>query len=209
MLPVDPLTLLAFIPAGLALNLTPGADMMFCLGQGLRSGRRAAMAANFGIAAGGMVHTTLAALGLGALVAAHPAAFEAIRWLGVGYLLWLAVGALRSSPFGAEAQVVTTSAGRAFWQGLMVNLLNPKVILFILAFLPQFVDPARPILPQFLTLGVVFSIGGLVVNGAVGLFAGSIGQRLARSAGLSRWLSRVSAGIFGALALRLALMPRS
>ena len=71
-LPVDPLTLLAFIPAGLALNLTPGADMMFCLGQGLRSGRRAAMAANFGIAAGGMVHTTLAALGLGALVAAHP-----------------------------------------------------------------------------------------------------------------------------------------
>jgi threonine/homoserine/homoserine lactone efflux protein len=209
MLPVDPLTLLAFIPAGLALNLTPGADMMFCLGQGLRSGRRAAMAANFGIAAGGMVHTTLAALGLGALVAAHPAAFEAIRWLGVGYLLWLAVGALRSSAFAVEAAVVPTSASRAFWQGLMVNLLNPKVILFILAFLPQFVDPARPILPQFLTLGVVFSVGGLMVNGAVGLFAGSIGQRLARSAGLSRWLSRVSAGIFGALALRLALMPRS
>ena len=209
MLPVDPLTLLAFIPAGLALNLTPGADMMFCLGQGLRSGRRAAMAANFGIAAGGMAHTTLAALGLGALVAAHPAAFEAIRWLGVGYLLWLAVGALRSSPFAAEAAVVPTAPARAFWQGLMVNLLNPKVILFILAFLPQFVDPARAILPQFLTLGLVFSAGGLVVNGAVGMFAGSIGQRLARSAGLSRWLSRISATIFGALAVRLALMPRS
>ena len=209
MLPVDLLTLLAFIPAGLALNLTPGADMMFCLGQGLRSGRRAAMAANFGIAAGGMVHTTLAALGLGALVAAHPAAFEAIRWLGVGYLLWLAVGALRASPFAGEVAVVPTLPTRAFWQGLMVNLLNPKVILFILAFLPQFVDPARPILPQFLTLGVVFSLGGLLVNGAVGVFAGSIGQRLARSAALSRWLSRVSAGIFGALAVRLALMPRS
>jgi threonine/homoserine/homoserine lactone efflux protein len=209
MLPVDPLVLLAFIPAGLALNLTPGADMMFCLGQGLRSGRRAAMAANFGIAAGGMVHTTLAALGLGALVAAHPAAFEAIRWLGVGYLLWLAVAALRSSPFTGEARVVPVTARRAFWQGLMVNLLNPKVILFILAFLPQFVDPARPILPQFLTLGVVFSLGGLVVNGAVGVFAGSIGQRVARSEGLARWLSRISASIFGALALRLALMPRS
>jgi threonine/homoserine/homoserine lactone efflux protein len=210
MLPVDTLTLLAFIPAGLALNLTPGADMMFCLGQGLRSGRRAAMAANFGIAVGGMVHTTLAALGLGALVAAHPAAFEAIRWIGVGYLLWLAVGALRASPFAGEvAVVVPTSPARAFWQGLMVNLLNPKVILFILAFLPQFVDPSRPILPQFLTLGLVFSFGGLIVNGAVGLFAGSIGQRLARSAGLSRWLSRISATIFGALALRLALMPRS
>ena len=208
MLPIDALTLLAFIPAGLALNLTPGADMMFCLGQGLRSGRRAAMASTFGIAVGGMVHTTLAALGLGALVAAHPAAFEAIRWLGVGYLLWLAVGALRASPFAGEVAVVPTLPARAFWQGLMVNLLNPKVILFILAFLPQFVDPARPLLPQFLTLGLVFSAGGLVVNGAVGIFAGSIGQRLARSAGLSRWLSRISAGIFGALALRLALMPR-
>ena len=209
MLPVEPLTLLAFIPAGLALNLTPGADMMFCLGQGLKSGRRAAMAANFGIALGGMVHTLLAALGLGALLKTHPAAFEAIRWLGVGYLLWLAVGALRASPFAAEAQVIPASATRAIGQGLMVNLLNPKVILFILAFLPQFVDPARTILPQFLTLGLVFSFGGLLVNGAVGLFAGSIGQRVARSAGLARWLSRISATIFGALALRLALMPRN
>lgn len=209
MLPVETLTLLAFVPAGLALNLTPGADMMFCLGQGLKSGRHAAMAANFGIALGGLVHTLLAALGLGALVTAHPAAFEAIRWLGVGYLLWLAVGALRSSPFAAEAMVTPTSATRAFWQGLMVNLLNPKVIFFILAFLPQFVDPARPILPQFLTLGLVFAVGGLMVNGAVGLFAGSIGQRLARSAGLSKWLARISATIFGALALRLALMPRN
>ena len=209
MLPVEPLTLLAFIPAGLALNLTPGADMMFCLGQGLKSGWRPAMAANFGIAAGGMVHTLLAALGLGALVAAHPAAFEAIRWLGVGYLLWLAVGALRSSPFAGEAHVTPTSTARAFWQGLMVNLLNPKVILFILAFLPQFVDPSRAILPQFLTLGLVFSLGGLLVNGAVGIFAGSIGQRVARSAGLAKWLGRISATIFGALALRLALMPRN
>lgn len=209
MLPVDPLTLLAFVPAGLALNLTPGADMMFCLGQGLKAGRGAAMAANFGIAAGGMVHVTLAALGLGALVAAHPAAFEAIRWLGVGYLLWLALAALRSSPFAAEAVVERVPALRVFLQALMVNLLNPKVILFILAFLPQFVDPMRPIMAQFLTLGLVFSTGGLIVNGAVGLFAGSIGQRLARSANLSRWLSRISATIFGALALRLALMPRT
>lgn len=208
MLPVDPLVLLAFIPAGLALNLTPGADMMFCLGQGLKSGRRAAMAANFGIALGGMVHVTLAALGLAAVLKAHPAAFEAIRWLGVGYLLWLAVGALRSSPFAGEVQVARAPVGRVFWQALMVNLLNPKVILFILAFLPQFVDPTRAILPQFLTLGVVFSLGGLLVNGAVGLFAGSIGQRVARSAGLARWLSRISATIFGGLALRLALMPR-
>jgi threonine/homoserine/homoserine lactone efflux protein len=209
MLPIEPLTLLAFIPAGLALNLTPGADMMFCLGQGLKSGRRAAMAANVGIAVGGMVHTVLAALGLGALVAAHPAAFEVIRWLGVGYLVWLSIAAFRATTFAAETQVAVVPAGKVFLQALVVNLLNPKVILFILAFLPQFVDPARPILPQFLTLGLVFCVGGLIVNGAVGIFAGSIGQRLARSARLSRWLSRISATIFGALALRLALMPRS
>jgi threonine/homoserine/homoserine lactone efflux protein len=209
MLPVDPLMLLAFVPAGLALNLTPGADMMFCLGQGLKSGRRAAMAANFGIALGGMVHTLLAALGLGALLAAHPAGFEVIRWLGVGYLLWLAVGALRASPFAPETQATPSSTASAFWQGLMVNLLNPKVILFILAFLPQFVDPSRAVLPQFLTLGLVFSLGGLLVNGAVGVFAGSIGQRIARSARLATWLGRISATIFGALALRLALMPRN
>lgn len=209
MLPVDPLVLLAFIPVGLALNLTPGADMMFCLGQGLKSGRRAAMAANCGIAVGGMVHTLLAALGLGALVAAHPAAFETIRWLGVGYLLWLALAALRAGPGAVEAAGKTFPVGKIFLQALMVNLMNPKVILFILAFLPQFVDPSRPLLPQFMTLGVVFSLGGLIVNGAVGFFAGSIGQRIARSAGLAKWLSRISATIFGALALRLALMPRN
>lgn len=209
MLPVDLLTLLAFIPAGLALNLTPGADMMFCLGQGLKSGRRAAMAANFGIAVGGLVHTLLAALGLGALVAAHPAAFEAIRWLGVGYLLWLAVAALRAGPGVLAPTGQTFPAGKIFVQALIVNLMNPKVILFILAFLPQFVDPTRPIFPQFMTLGVVFCLGGLIVNGAVGHFAGSIAQRIARSAGLAKWLSRISATIFGALALRLALMPRS
>lgn len=209
MLPVEALTLLAFIPAGLALNLTPGADMMFCLGQGLKSGRRAAMAANLGIAVGGMVHTLLAALGLGALVAAHPGAFEAIRWLGVGYLLWLAAAALRAGPGALAPTGQTFPSGKIFIQALIVNLMNPKVILFILAFLPQFVDPSHPIFPQFMTLGVVFCLGGLIVNGAVGYFAGSIGQRVARSAGLAKWLSRISATIFGALALRLALLPRS
>ncbi|MGR3475573.1 MAG: LysE family translocator, partial [Sulfitobacter sp.] len=94
---VDALTLLAFVPAALALNLTPGADMMFCLGQGLRSGPRAALAASAGISAGALVHVTLAGLGLGALVAALPWALDLIRWLGVAYLLWLAVQTLRQA----------------------------------------------------------------------------------------------------------------
>jgi threonine/homoserine/homoserine lactone efflux protein len=207
MLPVDPLVLLAFLPAALALNLTPGADMMFTLGQGLKGGWRAGQAANLGIAAGGMVHVLLAALGLAAVLKAHPAAFETVRWAGVAYLLWLAWKSLRAGPVTAT-EVARAGHLRIFREALVVNLLNPKVILFILSFLPQFVDPARPVVPQFLTLGAVFCAGGLMVNGLVGGFAGTIGGRLARSASLSRWLGRVSAGIFGLLALRLAVMER-
>jgi threonine/homoserine/homoserine lactone efflux protein len=207
MLPVDPLVLLAFLPAALALNLTPGADMMFTLGQGLKGGWRAGQAANLGIAAGGMVHVLLAALGLAAVLKAHPAAFETVRWAGVAYLLWLAWKSLRAGPVTAT-DVARAGHLRIFREALVVNLLNPKVILFILSFLPQFVDPARPVVPQFLTLGSVFCAGGLMVNGLVGGFAGTIGGRLARSASLSRWLGRVSAGIFGLLALRLAVMER-
>lgn len=208
MFPVDGWVLLAFVPAGLALNLTPGADMMFTLAQGLKGGPRAGMAANAGIAAGGMVHTVIAGLGLGALVAAHPLTFDIIRWGGVAYLLWLAVQSLRAGPLAARGDVAARSLGRVFVDGLMVNLLNPKVILFILAFLPQFVNPSRAVLPQFLILGLVFSFGGFVVNGAVAVFAGGAGQRLAGSAVFARWLGRAGAAIFAGLALRLALMSK-
>jgi threonine/homoserine/homoserine lactone efflux protein len=203
---VDPVVMLAFIPAALALNLTPGADMMFCLGQGLRGGPRAALAADAGIAVGGMVHVLVAGLGLGALVARAPWLFEVIRWVGVAYLLWLAVQALRAGPVGAVK--VAGSSSRAFRDGLLVNLTNPKVILFVLAFVPQFVDAARPVLPQFLVFGAILSLGGLGVNGLVGVGAGGIGQRMARSPGFARWLGRVSAGVFAALAVRLAVMQR-
>ena len=192
-LPVAPLTLLSFIPAAVALNLTPGADMMFCLGQGLRGGPQAGMAAHFGIACGGAVQIMLAGLRLGALVAAQPWAFDAIRWLGVCYLLVLAGQAVRGGAVTARAMQVLP-VGRVFRQGLVVNLFNPKVILFILAFLPQ-----------FLTLGAVFCAGGLVVNGLIGVMAGGIGARLAR---LSRWLAWLSAMVFAGLALRLAVMQR-
>src|SRR6056297_3124739 len=206
---MDPLVLLAFVPAALALNLTPGADMMFCLGLGLRAGPSAAAAASAGIAAGGIVHVTLAGLGLGAAVAAMPWLFDAIRWIGVAYLLWLALGALRR-PAMRAANPLAMPAARAFRQGLIVNLLNPKVILFVLAFVPQFVDPARgSVLGQFLICGLVLAVGGFVINGAVGLCAGGVGQRLATSARFTRGLGYASALIFAGLAVRLALLQRS
>nr|WP_253913469.1 LysE family translocator [Pseudoruegeria sp. HB172150] len=196
---------MAFIPAALALNFTPGADMMFCLGQGLRHGPRAAWAASAGISTGSMIHVTLAGLGLGAVVAHSPWLFDVIRWAGVAYLLWLAVQALRAGPMKAKPQGST----HAYREGLMVNLTNPKVILFVLAFIPQFVDPARAVLPQFLAYGAVLATGGFFINGLVGLFAGGIGKRLASSPGFSKGLGWVSAGIFSALAVRLAVMERA
>ena len=199
---VEAAVLLAFVPAAIALNLTPGADMMFCLGQGLKGGPKAAIAAATGVSVGGMVHVALAGLGLGAAVAAAPWLFEVIRWVGVGYLLWLAWTTLRASPSRADLPVVRP--GRAFREGMVVNLTNPKVILFVLAFVPQFVDPARPVLPQFLIFGAVLGVGGMIVNGTVGAFAGGVGQRLLGSAGFARWLGRISAGVFVALAARLA-----
>jgi len=209
MMPVDPLMLAAFLPAALALNLTPGADMMFCLGQGLRGGARPALAADAGIAAGVMVHVALAGLGLGAAVAAAPWLFEAIRWAGAGYLLWLAWATLRAGRHTPGA-ALPLRAARAFREGLVVNLTNPKVILFVLAFIPQFIDPARgAVLAQFLAFGAVISLGGFAVNGFVGVFAGGLGRALAGSTAFQRRLSRLSAAIFAGLAVRLALMERS
>ena len=203
---IDPILLLAFLPAALALNLTPGADMMFCLAQGARGGPGPALAASAGISAGSLVHVTVAGLGLGAVVAAYPVAFDAIRYAGVLYLLWLVWRTLRTPLGGGERPAVRPS--RAFRDGLIVNLTNPKVILFILAFVPQFVDPAHPVLPQFLVFGAVIATGGFVVNGAVGIFAGGIGRRLARDPGIERVLRAVTATIFGALAIKLALEGR-
>lgn len=199
----DLLILLAFIPAALALNLTPGADMMFCLGQGVRSGARAAWAASLGISLGGLVHVFVAGMGLGALIAAVPWAFDVIRWIGVAYLVYLAFKTLRG---GASDTPEPQAVSRAFRTGLIVNLTNPKVILFVLAFVPQFVDPARPVLLQFMVFGVVMGVGGFFINGGVGAFAGTIGKRVAKG---SRALDYVASGVFIALAAKLAILERA
>ncbi|WP_170415198.1 LysE family translocator [Ruegeria atlantica] len=205
---IEPVTLLAFIPAAIALNFTPGADMMFCFGQGLRSGARPAIAASAGISTGSMVHVLIAGLGLGAAVATMPWLFDVIRWTGVAYLLFLAWGAFRNGAVSADTPAKPTR--HAFRDGLVVNLTNPKVILFVLAFIPQFVDPAAgPILQQFLIFGLIISLGGFVVNGLVGVFAGGAGRMLISNPRASRIMGWVTGGIFTALALRLAITERA
>lgn len=209
--PVELPTLLIFIPAALALNLTPGADMLFSLGQGLRGGARPAMAAALGAAVGGMVHTAIAGLGLGlgAVMAAHPGLFDVIRWIGVVYLLWLAISVIRSGVIKpGKGQKLSTA--RAFRDGFLVNMTNPKYIFFVLAFIPQFVNPGNgAVLTQFMIFGLVISIGGIAVNGSVGLTAGGFGKRLATSPRLSRGLGYASATVFTLLAVRLALMQKA
>jgi len=202
---IDLLTLAAFVPAALALNLTPGADMMFCLGQGLRSGARAAWAASAGVALGSLVHVTIAGLGLSAAVAQAPLVFDIIRWLGVAYLIWLACQAFRAA--GAPLQMPASPARGAFRSGLIVNLTNPKVILFVLAFVPQFVHPeAGSVLSQFLIFGTIIGLGGFVINGAVGATAGAARTRLENHAAL---LHYASSAIFSALAVRLAVLEKA
>ncbi|EEE36889.1 transmembrane amino acid efflux protein [Rhodobacteraceae bacterium KLH11] len=205
---IETVTLLAFIPAALVLNFTPGADMMFCFGQGLRAGTRSALFASAGVSAGLMVQVLLAGLGLGAVVSTVPWVFDAIRWAGVAYLLFLAWGAIRNGAISGDAPAKPTHF--AFREGLLVNLTNPKVILFVLAFIPQFVDPARgSVLLQFLTFGAIITVGSIVVNGMVGIFAGGAGRLLVSNPRASRIMGWITGGIFATLAIRLAILERA
>ena len=207
---IEPAQLLIFIPAALALNLTPGADMLFCLSQGAKAGPKAGVAASFGIATGSLIHALLAALGLAALLKAYPLAFEAVRWAGVAYLVWLAVQAFRHPvDLSAPVGIACSSAYRAWRDGILVNLLNPKVAVFVLAFIPQFVDPARgSTVLQFLLLGLILNIGGTVINAAVGGFSGSIGKLLAANRYAARLFQWFSGAIFLGLAAKLAFERR-
>lgn len=195
--------LLAFLAGALVLNLTPGADVLFATASGVQGGPKAGAAAGLGVGVGGIFHVTATAFGLGALVAAHPGALDAVRWLGAAYLLWIAVKSWRAGPVHFEAGRGAISARAAFRRGVITNVLNPKVMLFMLAYLPQFTAPEiGPIWQQILILGgIVFCTGTLITMG-YGALAGWMGARLARQMGV---LNRVAAVLFGALALRLVL----
>ena len=197
--------LLLFISAALALNLTPGPDMLYVAARSTGEGRRAGIVSALGIGAGTLFHIAALALGLSALLAAVPAAYDAVRYVGAAYLLWLGVRALvRPGPVAATA-VAPAPLGVVFRQGVVTNVLNPKVALFFLAFLPQFVDPARgdPVV-QTIALGLLFDVQGTVVNVLVALAASRLAGRL-RSEGAGRALRRATGGVFVLLGVRLAV----
>jgi len=203
-------TLLPFLAAALALNLTPGADMTYVIARSATQGRAAGIAASFGVSAGSLAHSLLAAFGVAALVARSDAAFLTIKTAGALYLLYLAWKAFRAGAQGLHLQAFApVKLGRVFAEGALTNLLNPKVALFILAFLPQFVDPRKgSVIVQILVLGLIFNIGGTTVNVIVAASAGAAAGILRNSASFSRWLNRISGVVFIGLALRLAFAER-
>jgi threonine/homoserine/homoserine lactone efflux protein len=197
----EPHVLLTFLGAGLVLNLTPGADVAFTMTSGLKGGKRSGIAAAIGITTGSLVHTVLAAFGLAAVLISYPIAFDAIRYLGAAYLLYLAWQAWTQT--GSQSKSEGASSMRqAIAQGFLTNILNPKVALFILAFLPQFTNPQNgPIWLQMLILGGLFSSTGIIVTIAYGLLAGTLSDKLHS---YQRPFNKITALIFGGLAARLA-----
>ena len=200
LLAMDPFTILAFLGAGILLNLTPGADVMFAMASGVSGGWRTGAAAAIGITLGGLTHLALAVLGISAAIAAAPHAYDAIRYAGAAYLLWLAWKSWTAPPTAARA-TGAARFGPAVRRGFLTNLLNPKVALFILALLPQFADPAiGPVWQQMLILGLIFNTTGLLINSLYGAAAGLFRSALTRA---SRSLNKLTALIFGGLAARL------
>lgn len=205
-------SLALFLAAGLALNLTPGPDMLYVAARGASEGRAAGVVSALGIGAGTLVHVTLVAAGLAALLAAVPVAYLALRLGGAAYLIYLGVRALRGTPQASVTQLAPASLGAIFRQGVITNVLNPKVALFFLAFLPQFVDPSRgnPAV-QIVALGLLFDVSGTLVNLAVALASSRVAARL-RGAGApgrtGRMIQRFTGGLFIALGARLAYGAR-
>ncbi|MFG1938306.1 LysE family translocator [Micromonospora tulbaghiae] len=204
MLGLSAATLAGYLAAIVVLMLTPGPDMMFVLANATRYGPRAGAVAALGVAAGEAVHVAAVVAGLATLIAASPVLFTAIRWAGAAYLIVLGLRALRGTGRRAPADRPDGGAGRAFRRGLLTNLLNPKMILFSVAFLPQFVRPeAGPVAAQLVLLGAMFVAVQLTVDLALGVGAG----RFAGRWGDSRWSRRVDrlcAVAFVALGVRLA-----
>jgi threonine/homoserine/homoserine lactone efflux protein len=196
--------LLVFLAAALSLNLTPGNDMMYVLGQSLKGGARTGISASLGIAGGSLIHLGFVALGVAVILAQYPLLFDLIRYAGACYLIWIAYTTL-TSPMSALAQdEKPRSTFAAFRDGVLVNLFNPKIIVFMFAFLPPFIRPENgsPLLQLFI-LGMIFNVGGTVINCIVALFAGKISAALSTSLNFRRWFSRISAGLFVLLAARL------
>ena len=205
-----------FALAALLVNLTPGPDMLFVIGNSAARGRRAGVLAALGVGAGCMLHIAMAAVGLSALLAASATAFTLVKWVGAAYLVWVGLSMLRPqaprSRVTPATDAATTGPSRVFWQGALTNALNPKVALFFLAFLPQFIEPGSANQGwAFVALGLLFNVGGTLVNVIAALLASGVRERFEARGAVSRtgpWLQRAAGVLFVGLGLKLALGSR-
>ena len=208
-MPFDISVLPVFLVACVVLLITPGPDVAFIVATGVTEGRRPALWASSGIALAMFSHAVLAAMGVAAIVATSPIAFDVIRFGGAAYLVFLAYKSLRAKPFKASAQVTSRSPFVNFRRGFLTNLLNPKAILFSGVFLPQFASPSfGPIFQQIVSLGAVLAFLGLLFQAALSLASGSLGQWLLSSPRRQAVLERLMGIVFLGLATRLLLLER-
>lgn len=202
-------SLLLFMAAGLALNITPGPDMLYVAARSTSEGRAAGIVSSLGIAAGTLFHITAVALGLSALLAAVPVAYTTIRIAGAVYLVYLGIRALTSQTGHATRVVAHATLRTIFRQGVITNVLNPKVALFFLAFLPQFVDPVRgSAAAQIVVLGLIFDTSGTIVNTVVALGASRAAERVRGDSRVGEILRKFTGVIFIGLGLRIAFATR-
>jgi threonine/homoserine/homoserine lactone efflux protein len=195
-----------FLLAAILLTASPGPDNLMVLGLGMSRGRRQGMVFGLGCALGCLSHTFLAVIGASAVIAASPAAFTALRIAGGLYLVWLGIGALRSKggQSAASDKTAPQPLRRLFMKGLLANAINPKVVLFFLSLLPQFVIAANGNVPgQMLALGLTFTLQAAILFGLLGYFAGAVGAWLDRKPGAGKWLDRLAGTVFIALGAKL------
>ena len=200
-----------YVVASLALIATPGQDMLYVITRSLAQGRLAGVCSAVGVIIGILVHTALAAFGVGAILMTSEALFVALKLVGAAYLVYLGIRlVLTRVPEGPSAGTPARLAPLALvWQGILSNVTNPKIILFFFAFLPQFVDPAsaNPT-GDLVFLGVLYAALGLPVKVGVALAAGSLSERVLRKPATLTWVNRASGGVLIALGLRLAATER-
>lgn len=203
-------TLLTFTLASTLLSLAPGPDNIFVLMQSALHGARAGLLVTLGLCTGLVVHTALVAAGVAAIFIVNDLAFTLLKLVGAAYLLYLALGAWRAGASTLPAgQVPQQTALQLYRRGIVMNLTNPKVAIFFLAFLPQFATPEKgSIAIQIMMLGVIFIAIALFVFGAVALLSGRLADAFKRSTAVQRVLNRAAALVFAGLALRLALTSR-
>jgi threonine/homoserine/homoserine lactone efflux protein len=208
MIPFD-----VFVPyfiACLILAIAPGPDNIFVLTQAALRGRKAGILIVLGLCVGLLVHTTGVSLGVAVIFKTSALAFTLLKLAGAAYLIYLAWGAFRAGTTDIEGEKSSLTHAQLFRRGIIMNVTNPKVAIFFLAFLPQFADPARgPISFQMLLLGVIFIISAILVFGAIALAAGTLGEWLKRSESVQKYMNRAAGVIFLGLAARLLLAERS